>query len=110
MPLDRLFRKEADQAQNLALDVADAIREEMLEVHNELEVYQTDAWRRVEEILENEAQSAFRDMMSGEPDAMLLARERARVVAKLRSKPQELEQKLAGLRKQLREVEGETDD
>lgn len=109
MPLNRLWQKEAVQAMNLADAAIDAVQEEIVQIHSELEVFETDAWRRVDEMLAEELRSATVAMMNGETDDMLLARERARVVTRLRTKPEELRQKLEGLKRQVRELEGETD-
>lgn len=109
MPLDKLFRREAEAAAQVDEFLILGIRERIVETNDALEVYETAAWAEVEKILEQEAQDAFRSMLNGDTEQMVLARERARVVAKLRSKPDELRQQLSSLRRQLAEAEGETD-
>lgn len=109
MPLDKLFRKAAAEAEQIDEFLVLGIRERIVETNEALEVYETAAWAEVEKVLEQEAQDAFRNMLNGDTEQMVLARERARVIAKLRSKPDELRQQLDSLRRQLAEAEGETD-
>lgn len=109
MPLDKLFRREAEEAAKADDFLILGIRERIVETNEALEVYETAAWAEVEKILEQEAQDAFRAMLNGDTEQMVLARERARVVARLRAKPDELRQQLSSLRRQLAEAEGETD-
>lgn len=109
MPLDKLFRKEAAAAEAWSAEALDSVNQEILETYAALEVYDTPAWATIEELLKEESESAFRDLMNADPDQILLARERARVVARLRSKPDELRQKLARLQRDRAELEGETD-
>jgi len=47
--------------------------------------------------------------MVGDPEQMILARERARVVSDLRAEPEQLREKIADLQRKLMEAEGETD-
>lgn len=108
MPFDKLLRREAEEARNGAEDLADEIRKRMLEVHRALEVYDTPAWTKVEEKLDALSRQAVADIMNAaDSETMILARERARVVAQLRAEPDELRTQLEGLRRQLREVQGE---
>lgn len=110
MPLDKLFRREAEDARFEAETISDEIRKKMLEIHNELEVYDTPAWSKVEQKLDALARKSVDEIMRAEDhESMILARERARVVAQLRSEPDELRARLEDLRRQLREVQGETD-
>lgn len=110
MPFDKLFRKEAAEAAKQDDFLELMIREEIVATNEELEVFDSPAWARLDEMLAEELRRATTDIMSAPtPDDMLLARERARVVTRLKKKPDELRQKLDDLRRQLREVEGETD-
>lgn len=109
MPLDRLFRKEAEAAANESDELLAATQEEIVEVYRALEVYETSAWEKVDALLEHEMRRAYTDMMVGDPDEMILARERARVVSRLREKPNELRAKLADLKRQAAEIEGEAE-
>lgn len=109
MPFDKLFRKEAAAADMVYAVALDDINQSILETYEQLEVYETPAWAKVEEILEEESKAAFRDLMNAEGEQVLLARERARVIAKLRSRPEELRAQLARLQRDRAELEGETD-
>ena len=106
MPLDRLFRKEAQEVVEQDDMLALALRERIVEVREELEVYETSAWAKVDEILQTEMNRAYGDMMAGDPEQMVLARERARVVSRLRGAPDELRRQLAELQRQVLDLEG----
>jgi hypothetical protein len=109
VPFDALFRREAASAEAVHASALDSIHQDILETYEQLEVYDTPAWEKVEAILSAEAQDAFRALMNAEGEQILLARERARVIAKLRSKPEELRARLAQLQRDRAELEGETD-
>jgi hypothetical protein len=85
------------------------LREAIVEKREALEVYETDAWAHVDNILAGKLERNFRDMMVGDPEQMILARERARVVSDLRAEPDKLREEIASLQKQLTEAEGEID-
>lgn len=108
-PLDSLWRRAAEEDARADEFYALELREQIVEANEKLEVYETAAWAEVEKVLEEEAQGAFRDMLNGDTEQMVLARERARVVAKLRAKPDELRQQLDSLRRKLAEAQGEID-
>lgn len=107
MPLDKLFRKAAEEDEAADAMYALELREEIVALREELELYDTLEWKKVDELLAKKLEANFRDMMVGEPDQMILARERARVVSDLRATPERLREKIADLTEQLRLVEGE---
>lgn len=107
MPLNKLFQRDAQEASAAEELYALEIREKIVDLREELEVYESDAWARVDKLLADKLERAFRDMMVGDPEQMILARERARVVSDLRGAPQVLRDQIADLQKQLLEVEGE---
>lgn len=109
MPLNKLFRQDAEEAEAAGELYSLEIREKIVELREQLEVYDTDAWQRVDAILASKLDRAFRDMMVGEPDQMILARERARVVSDLRAEPAKLREQIAELVKELRQFEGDED-
>lgn len=109
MPLNRLFRDDHEEADRLQDLYILELREAIVAKREELEVYETAAWEHVDKVLAEKLERAFRDMMVGDPDSMILARERARVVSDLRADPQRIRDEIADLQKQLREVEGEQD-
>jgi len=85
------------------------LREAIVAKREELEVYETSAWEHVDKVLAEKLERSFRDMMVGDPEQMILARERARVVSDLRAEPEQLREKIADLQRKLMEAEGETD-
>lgn len=109
MPFDRLFRHEAEAAEALDELFLLELREAIVSKREELEVYETPAWEHVDKVLAEKLERSFRDMMVGDPEAMILARERARVVSDLRAAPNTLREEIASLQKQLTEAEGNTD-
>ncbi len=107
MPFDKLFRQSVEEDTKADEMFALEIREQIVALREELEVYETREWERVDKLLAEKLEDAFRAMMVGDPDQMILARERARVVSQLRDEPKRLNERLADLTKTLREVEGE---
>lgn len=107
MPLNRLFHQAAAEEEAELDTYYDDVRKAIVEKRQELEVYETDAWRRVDELLAAKLEDSFRAMMVGEPDQMILARERARVVSDLRSAPTLIREKIAELEQELHQLEGE---
>lgn len=109
MPFDRLFRQAAAE-EAAADDMYDLeLREAIVDLREKLELYETREWERVDQLLAEKLEDAFRAMMVGEPDQMLLARERARVVSDLRAEPKLLRDRIAELQKELTQLEGEKD-
>lgn len=109
MPLNRLFRQESEAAEALDELYLLELREAIVAKREELEVYETTAWEHVDKVLAAKLEHSFRDMMVGEPEQMILARERARVVSDLRAAPQLIREEIASLQKELTEAEGNTD-
>ena len=109
MPFNRLFREESQEDANAVEDYVNEIRAKIAEKRKELEPYNTEAWAHVDELLAKKLAESFRDMMVGEPENMILARERARVVSDLREAPGVIRQQIADLAKKIREVEGAED-
>lgn len=112
MPLDRLFRREAEEQRFETDFVREAIQTKMLELHQKLDVYATATWEALRDELQNEAVEANRVLMdidASDHIALATARERAKTYARILSKPVRLEQELARLREQLREVEESED-
>jgi hypothetical protein len=109
VPLNRLFRQDAEAAEALDDLYILEIREAIVAKREALEVYETSAWAHVDKVLAEKLERSFRDMMVGDPEQMILARERARVVSDLRAEPTKLREEIAGLQKQLTEAEGDTD-
>lgn len=109
MPLNRLFRQDAEAGEKLQDLYILELREEIVAKREELEVYETSAWAHVDKVLAEKLERSFRDMMVGDPEQMILARERARVVSDLRAEPEKLRERIADLQKQLLEAEGEDD-
>lgn len=105
MPLDRLFSRAREEEAIEDAEELEEIKERLGEVHDQLDVFTGTAWDAVERMLREEQQAAFTDMMSGEADDMILARERARVVARILSKPERLRQERDQLRQRLAELE-----
>lgn len=107
MPFDRLFRQEAKEEDALLDVYFDEVRQQIVSLREELELFETPAWKHVDQRLAQKLERAFRDMMVGEPEQMILARERARVVSDLREEPNLIREKIAGLEKELQQLEGE---
>lgn len=106
MPFDKLFRQERAEEEAAADLYILELRERIVELREELEVYDTDAWAKVDAILAEKLGHAMTAMMVGDPEQMILARERARVVSDLRAEPQKLRERIAELVDQVRQVEG----
>lgn len=109
MPLNRLFKQDAEAAEALDEMYLLELREAIVAKREELEVYETNAWEHVDKLLAEKLERSFRDMMVGDPEQMILARERARVVSDLRAAPQLIREEIARLQKELAEAEGNTD-
>jgi hypothetical protein len=109
VPLNRLFRQDAEAADAMQDMYLLELREAIVAKREELEVYETAAWEHVDKVLAVKLEHSFRDMMVGEPEQMILARERARVVSDLRAEPAKLREQIADLQKKLTEAEGDTD-
>lgn len=109
MPLNKLFRQEAEAGEALQELYLLELREAIVAKREELEVFETPAWAKADAIMAEKHERHLRDMMVGEPDQMILARERARAVSELRALPERLREEIAGLQKQLAEAEGEQD-
>jgi hypothetical protein len=109
VPLNKLFRQDAEAADKLQDLYILELREAIVAKREELEVYETAAWEHVDKLLAARLERNFRDMMVGDPEQMILARERARVVSDLRAEPEKLREEIASLQQQLTEAEGETD-
>lgn len=107
MPLDRLWRG-ASEAQEAALEaMRDGLHEDLMLTYSELETYQTPEWEKLQDVIQAEMDHAYTDMMSGEPEQMVLARERVRAYARLNAKPKELRAKADRLRDELKQLEEE---
>lgn len=109
MPFDRLFRQAAEEDSHADEDYENEIRAKIAEKRESLRVYETAAWKHVDEVLAQKLGMAFKSMMVGEPDQMILARERARVVSELRDEPDRIRLEIAELADQLHQFEGEQD-
>ena len=97
MAFSRLLRAREESGEALAEEKAH-IEDQMLELHKKLEVYYSPAWEQLEDMLREEQQSAFTDMMSGEGDQILFARERAKLVARFLRRKADMETDLERLR------------
>jgi hypothetical protein len=109
VPLNRLFRQDSEAADQLQDLYTLELHEAIVAKREELEVYETAAWEHVDKMLAVRLERNFRDMMVGDPEQMILARERARVVSDLRAEPGKLREQIADLQKKLMEAEGDTD-
>lgn len=109
MPLNKLFREDHQEADRLQELYVLELREQLVVVREDLELYENAIWEKLDAKFAEAHDRHLRDMMIGDPDQMILARERARAVSEIRSAPIKLREKIADLQKQLREVEGEID-
>lgn len=107
MPFNRLWREEIEEDNDLIRDAVLELREQIVSARQELELFETEEWREFDAILASRQENAFRDILVGEPDQMILARERARVYRDLRELPNRLQDKIADLTTQVKEIEGE---
>jgi hypothetical protein len=109
MPLNRLWKYETEHEQQLTEEEGREVEIELGEVADQLEPFQTQSWEALKEMLLTEQKHAFADMMSAEDEQQIvLARERARVITRILSKPEQLEQKRDQLREELRQLEEES--
>lgn len=103
MRLSRLKTWE-ERAQDDVEEQRDALNLQMLETHDQLEKF--DSWEGIKELLEEEQARAFTDVMNGEGENMILARERAKFISKLLRKRDDLEKQLDNLRSERNALEG----
>ena len=98
MPGLSRLRTWAEQAEDDTEEQLDQIHIQMLQIHDQLERFQSgEGWR---DLLEEEQRRAFTDMMNGEGDHMVLARERGKLIARLLKRPDDLEKDLDRLRQE----------
>ena len=93
----------AERAEDDTEEQIDEIHKQMLSVHDQLEKF--DSWDGIKDLLQEEQARAFTDVMNGEGEAMLMARERAKFIGKLLRKREDLETELDRLRSQKRALE-----
>lgn len=79
------------------------LEEQMLAIHDSLDALREgEGWVR---LLEQEQRQAFTDMMSGEGDQIVLARERAKLIARLLKRKEDMETELDKLREERNSLE-----
>lgn len=92
------MRTWAERAEDDTQEQLDQLHIQMLEVHDQLDRFQSgEGWR---DLLLEEQRRAFTDMMNGEGEHMVLARERAKLIARLLKRPEDLEKDLDRLREE----------
>lgn len=105
MAFSKLLRTHEDEAEERA-EQKKVIEEQMLPVLDALnKVYYTPAWEAVEAMLLEEQRQAFVDIMHAEEDQIVLARERAKLVARLLKRKEDLETELSRLREERNALE-----
>lgn len=100
------FSKLLKQSDLLAQERAEykaELEEQILAIHDSLDALRDgEGWER---LLEQEQRQAFTDMMSGEGDQIFLARERAKLIARLLKKKKDWEDELKKLRDERNSLE-----
>lgn len=107
MPFDRLWRHEVQEDSEAEREAILQLREEVVRLREEEELYLRPDWQEIDALLADRQEHALRDILVGDVDQMILARERARVYRELRQLPERLRERIADLTEQIREVEGE---
>jgi hypothetical protein len=110
MPFNKRWRDLIENETEFDEEELAEVEKEMLRLHGELEVYQTQGWGKVEAMLDEEFIRASEVMMAtNDMEELKLARDRARFVSQLKRKPKDLEQRLDDLRQRRRELKGEAE-
>lgn len=110
MPLNWDWRaaKEEDLESELDQDALKRVEDRILELRDEQQVYSTSAWEALDKLLGDEFQKESNILFATEDDMGLkLARERARVYARLRKRPEQVESELQELFRERRILNGE---
>lgn len=105
MPLNKLFvRAEELQREEDALRKQE-IEEQLIALFDEEEVYDSKAWEVLDAMLLQGQEEAFKDMMGGDIDGVMLARERAKVYSKLRQRRKDVLEEIDKLRAERQALE-----
>lgn len=113
MPLNWDWRaaKEEDAESELDEDALKKVEERILALHDELAAFSGPAWERLDSMLADKFQKESNIVFSTMDDMELkLARERARVYAQLRRRPEEVEGQLQELSRERRVLRGEEEE
>lgn len=95
--------KQQDLLQEERAEYKAELEEQMLAIHDSLDsLADGEGWQR---LLEQEQRQAFTDMMSGEGEQIILARERAKLVARILQKKKDWEDELRKLREERNSLE-----
>lgn len=84
-------------------DQKDQLNQQILDTYSQLEKY--DSWEGLEAFIREEQRKEFVNIMNADGEHLVLARERAKVYAKLLQRKVDLEQDLERLRKERSELE-----
>ncbi len=109
-PLNWDFRKSVEEDIETPLDeeAIGAAEAKFLRLSRDADVYNSPAWARLDEMLAEEFQSASAVVFAtSDFEELKLARERARVVSRLRRRPEEAERQLQETAAELRTLRGE---
>lgn len=102
MSFSKLLRQ-ADLLREERAEYKAELEEQMLAIHDSLDALREgEGWVR---LLEQEQRQAFTDMMSGEGDQIVLARERAKLIARLLKRKEDMETELDKLREERNSLE-----
>jgi hypothetical protein len=113
VPLNWEWRaaREQDAEYELDVDALKTVEERILDLQDEAVVYSGPAWERLDAMLSKEFQKESNIVFSTLDDMELkLARERARVFARLRRRPEEVEAQLQELFRERRVLSGEEEE
>lgn len=89
------MRTWAERVEDDSEEQKDVLNQQILDTYDQLERYQS--WEGIKALLEEEQRKAFTDIMTAEGESILLARERAKVIARLLRRPQDLQDQLERL-------------
>ena len=103
--MNKLFVNAREQEREEDEARKDEILKQMDGILDQLEVFQTQAWDKVEDMVRGWQQEAFIDIMNAGVDEVMLARERARIYGKILQRKIDLEQELDRLRSEKNALE-----